>query len=174
MNRNDQHGTGESTEFFHTHEEFEVSGFELLLRHTRQFLSGSRTVPVTLTWDHIAQTRLTFTPSSEMCRLLTKKDKKVLTSWLIAAKYGFLGGGRGGRNGIFLQPKRDRGLRAKTAHFVEKFRTEIVEDLQLDADLEPDARSLEFVKIVHHDPSGKRVVGVRHGDRAIFLGTASY
>ena len=165
--------TTRHSEFYHRHSQLE-RGFELLLRHTRQFLSGKRTIPVTKTWDHVAQTKFTFTPSTEMCYLLAKKDKKVLKSWLVAAKYGYRGLSRGGRNGIFRQAKRDRGLRAKTVLFVEEFRSEIIQDLLVDPDFEPEDGRLEFVKIVHHDRSGRRVVGVRYRERAILLGIASY
>ena len=90
-----------------------------------------------------------------------------------AIKYGFRGFSTGGRNGIFVIRKQDTGLRNAIPALIKHNLPSILPDLEVTAQ---EINDLQDVKIVCHDASGKRVVGLMNvkNDRIIFLGIANY
>jgi hypothetical protein len=94
-------------------------------------------------------------------------------SYAAAVIYGFRGHSLGKRNGIFYIANRDRKLSAAVDRFALKDQDAIEQDLET-----PGHRfgELKKVKIVCHEPSGKRIVGLfnERNLRIIFLGIAQY
>ena len=90
-----------------------------------------------------------------------------------ALKYGYRGYSRGGKNGVFGLRAGDDGLSAALDTLMRKAEKDIARNL----DIEPsEFPHLKKIKIVYHEPSGERVVGVLNEARAeaIFLGFAHY
>ena len=91
----------------------------------------------------------------------------------MALKYGFRGYSVGGKNGIFILKASDGGLIEAVDRLVVAHKDTIREDLDLQ---ENSLDALRRVKIVWHQPSGERVVGVynTNNDRMLFLDFAQY
>jgi len=164
------------TQYFHTVDEYNKSGIEKYLEHCRNFLEGNGTRPVSRTENKLAPGKFVFfTFTVDLFNLLVKKNKKLLKSHEAAIKYGYSGESRGKRNGIILQKEKDEKMWRKTLSFVFKKWDEVCRVLGLCRyNFNDIVDELKLVKIVHHDPSGRRVVGVMYNNKIIFVGIASY
>ncbi len=116
---------------------------------------------------------ITFTFSNAMLRQFQSRPKSLEKQYQAAVKYGFRGFSAGEKNGIFLQRPRDSKLTRRTNGLVTRFQDEVLERLDVAAS---DLDGLRRVKIVSHDPTGNRVVGLYNtgNGRMVFLGVASY
>jgi hypothetical protein len=159
-------------EYYHTMEEFQSVGLESFLKHTREFIKGIRSIPISLTSSEYHDRRIYFTFSD--CLMIRFRDtKEMYKPYEAAIKYGFRGYSAGGRNGIFLFRKSDKGLRDAMPVLIRQNLQAILLDLEVS---EKEIDDLLYVKIVCHDISGKRVVGVMNtkNDRILFLNFAEY
>lgn len=146
--------------------------YQLYWKHVSQYLAGKRTVPVCRTSSITAES-FYFTFNNDLYRMFRTDFDALRKPFEVALKYGFRGYSRGGRNGVFYLRKQDKGLQSAIESLVEKSREEIMWDLQCSPSL---LHELKGVKVVCHDPSGKRLIGVMNNrnHRAIFLGFAHY
>lgn len=161
-----------SREFYHTNKEYKTQGLEPLLDHISTYLNRRRTVPVSKT-SSISGPDITFTFSDPLLKRFLKDTHSLKKPYETAIKHGFLGYSKGGRNGIFYQRGNDRRLTNTTDSLAETHKQEVLEDLNIS---EKGLDALKKVKIVWHNPSGERVVGLYNHDnhRILFLGFASY
>ncbi len=121
----------------------------------------------------IASKPLLFTFNADLLRQFVDDPQRMKKPYECALKYGFRGYSAGGKNGVFLLRKQDRGLHTAIETLVERNAAQIEEDLDCALN---EIEELRSIKIVAHDPSGTRIVGVmdEHSGRAIFLGFGSY
>jgi|TARA_B100000315_G_scaffold13337_1_gene12565 hypothetical protein len=159
-------------EYYYTIRQYEFAGIEPYSDHVREYIDGERTIPVTKVKSFHGND-VFFTFSNHLFGLFLNNLEKIKKPYECALKYGFRGFSKGGKNGIFFQKKDDRGLLSKTDKAIEHFHPEIVQDLDIAQD---EMHSLKKVKIVYHDPSGERMVGVMNkvNNRIIFLEFANY
>lgn len=165
-------------EHFYTREFYESAGLEPFLEHVKEYLSDQRTnqktVPVSKTsaWPNGSGDVL-FTFTDILMRALLDADASAQKAYEVALKYGFRGYSRGGKNGIFYLRKNDIGLLSAVHTLVRTHADFIKADLDIPRN---GLDELRKVKIVHHDPSGKRVVGVYNtkNSRMLFLDFACY
>jgi hypothetical protein len=158
-------------EYYHTPDFYSRSGLKPILTQITEYFQGTRTVPVSKA-STISGEYVFFTLSTDLLKLFIDDLDRIKKPYECALKYGFRGYSKGGKNGIFTQ-KRDSGLLTKTVSLSKKCSSEIIWDLDIDAEK---IDTLKKVKIVYHDPSGERVVGLMNesNNRIIFLGFATY
>ena len=155
-----------SPEFFHSTER----PVHLFFQHAKEYLKGDGTVPVSMADSVHGQITFTFVDGLLKKLLHCKETAK---PYEVALKYGFLGHSIGGRNGICYVRDRDTNLLSAVERLIQSHKPAVLKDLDME---ESDISKLRPVKIVHHSPSGKRVVGAYKTDnhRIIFLGLAHY
>jgi len=143
------------------------------LEHAAEYLSRQTTVPVGMTQYEESQKPFFFTFSDRLLIMLVEGSALLKKSYEAALIYGFRGHSLGGRNGIFYIAKRDRKLSAAIEGLSLRNRAIIEQDLEI---REQAFHTLKGVKIVCHEPSGKRVVGLlnENNSRIIFLGISRY
>ena len=163
-------------EHFHTREEFDSEGITPFLEHAVQYMMDKRSIPIAR--SELCPVEFTF--SNELLEQFVNNPTLLQKPYEVAIKYGFRGYSRGERNGIFRQRRDDVLMSMRTSDFMLVTRSEICEffDTQVEKVLD-----LKKVKIVHHAPDGKRIVGVydkRQPDKdgllgkILFLGYATY
>ena len=159
-------------EYFYTAEFFESAGFEPLIEHVKEYFNGQRTVPVSKTKAYDLYDIL-FTFSDPLLKLFLEQTDSIKKPYEVALKYGFRGYSAGGKNGIFLLRKSDKGLIEVVNRLTTVYEDTIREDLDLQ---ENKFDTLRKVKIVWHQPSGERIVGVynTNNKRILFLDFAKY
>ena len=160
-------------EIYHDIERLKERSVNSFIKHAEDYVVRDRTIPVSQARS-ITKQDITFTFSDCLLRRLVETgDKRIKKDYEVALKYGFRGYSAGGRNGIFFQNKTDDTLSESTDKIVPLHLGEIVEDLDIALE---DVDSLKKVKVVSHDPSGKRMVGVYNPDkgRMIFLDYANH
>ena len=160
-------------EYFYTKEFYESAGIDPFLEHVNQYLTGERTIPVSKTTSEQNCHDLLFTFSNELMQTLSQNTPILKKPYEVALKYGFRGYSKGGKNGIFYLRKEDKGLSKPIPSLVETNAEIIQEDLDIS---KHGLDALKNVKIVWHNPSGERLVGVYNqtNHRIIFLGFAHY
>ncbi len=160
-------------ERYHTTEEFDRHCLKLIQKHILDYFQGNRTIPVSRTSINLPGVKgeLLFTFSDILLRLFSEQPSRIVKPYEAALKYGFRGNSSGGINGIFNQRKEDLKMSRKTDRLIESLSDIVEEDLQTS-----DFEELKKVKIVYHNPSGERVVGVYNSElsRIFFLGFANY
>ena len=176
-------------EYYHTLEEYTSVGLGPYLEHCNDFLKGKRTIPVSRSPNLQKNDQLiSFTFTEDLIRRILQENEKVIKSYVTALRYGFRGISHGGKNGIFLQRRSDKQLSKKTMFFIEKKQEEVMDRLAFlmtITDSHADGPELfptisewlskpTLVKIVHHDPSGNRVVGIMVKNFFVFVGVAKY
>lgn len=157
-------------EVYHDLEQYLLAnGPEMFLQHVKDYFQGKKTIPVSRA-SSAAGKDITFTFTDDLLKLFLRRPKQVLKPYEVAVKYGFRGYSRGGKNGIFLQ-NNDSELERQTEALARKYAPEIKEEL-----LANDADSFKKVKIVSHNPVGKRIVGLYSPgiNRILFLNFANY
>ncbi|MBD3249401.1 hypothetical protein GF336_05125 [Candidatus Woesearchaeota archaeon] len=159
-------------EHFYTAEFFKSAGLEPFKEHIRQYLVGQRTVPVSRTQSYFSRDIL-FTFSNNLLETFLEKPNSIKKPYEEALKYGFRGYSAGEKNGVFLLREGDGGLIKSVDRLAVAHEDTIKDDLDLK---ENGLDALRKVKIVWHQPSGKRVVGVynTNNDRMLFLDFAHY
>jgi hypothetical protein len=160
-------------EFFHDIKRLKERSVCSFIEHAKDYVIMNRTIPVSQARS-ITNQDITFTfIDSLLQRLVETGDRRIKKDYEVALKYGFRGYSAGGKNGIFLQNKKDSGLSEPTDKLVSLHLDEIVADLGV---VDNDVDLLKKVKIVSHDPSGKRMVGVYNPNigRMLFLGYANH
>jgi hypothetical protein len=155
-------------EHLYTLEPYERTGIELFLEHIKDYLAGKRTVPVSMAPIANCDNYVTFTFSNHLMEIFLEKPQSLKKPYEVALKYGFRGYSKGGKNGIFYVRKSDTGLLRAMPALMKSHSSEIKLDLRSGLD------GLKNVKIVWHNPSGERVVGVYKNSRILFLDFASY
>ena len=162
-------------EYAHDSTEYDQGGIKNFLVHVRAYLHGRRTIPVSGVSSTPRGPRVTLTFVNDLLHRFLVRDAELLKSYDVTMKYGFGGFSRGGKNGIFYQrpDPHDLKLRAATRRFVRAHQTEVMEDLLVGV---KGLATLRPVKVVQHDPSGRRLVGVLNPatNRIIFVGFAVY
>ncbi len=163
-------------ERYHTADEFNRSGLRPFQEHIAAYFAGERSIPVSRTFLSLfgARNDLFFTFSDELLRRFLEKPGKMTKPYEVALKYGFRGYSKGGTNGIFYQRDGDRRLQKRTTTLTNDLEEIVIQHLQI---TNPNHLSdLKNVKIVHHNPSGERIVGVYNPQlsRILFLGFAHY
>jgi hypothetical protein len=163
-------------EFFHTKEQYEQHGLDIFLEHVKGYLDGKRTVPVSQIVNksgQCAMPTILFTFSDALLRMFIEDLNAVKKPYEVAIKYGLRGYSKGGVNGILYQCEEDTEMLQATDALVRQNKKKVLEDLLIKEEKLDDLRK---VKIVHHRPDGKRVVGVYNTEvgRMIFLGFAQY
>ena len=160
-----------TTERYHTSDEHDLRGLEPFLEHVRGYLAGTRTVPVSKTTPLENFPGVFFTFSDKLLKIFNKNPRKLRKPYSAAIKYGFRGHSRREKNGILFQRSKDKRMIAATTRLTQSHRSEISQDLCLEY-----LTDLEKVKIVWHNPSGERIVGVYNtqNNRISFLDYASY
>jgi hypothetical protein len=172
---------------YHTYDHFVGSGLRSFLDHASEYLQGQTTVPVSLThYEQIGQTTgpislfnkhaeryVYFTFSDQLLKMFVKNSDILKRSYAAAIMYGFRGHSLGNKNGIFYVAKRDQRLSAAIDRLAVNSQNAIEQDLEIPGHL---FEALKKVKIVCHEPSGKRVVGLLNEKnfRIIFLGIVQY
>lgn len=165
--------------FYHTFDEYNNQGIDPFLDHVRRYCSGTDTIPVAKpnVPEGNGNPEVTFTYSNKMYERFLTDLESVRKPHDVAMRYGFCGHSSGQQNGIFFLRSEhrghDRGLYRATSSLLDRHRRQVIEDLDL-SDRGLDA--LRSVKIVCHEPSGTRVVGVysTRNNRMIFLGFGEY
>jgi hypothetical protein len=159
-------------ECYYSSQQYYSSGIGPFQKHVEQFFTGNRTIPVTRAPSMHAE-EIYFTFSDHLLRMFLDNPDRIKKPYEAALKYGFRGYSQGGRNGIFLVRKEDEAFLFTIQSLKEKHKAVIAQDLDCTIWDIPD---LKNVKIVTHDPSGKRVVGVMNpvNGRVIFLGFGQY
>lgn len=160
-------------EHFFTEASYEYAGIEPFLEHIRDYRTGQKTIPVSKTMRGINGHETLFTFSDCLLETFLEDTPKIKKSYEVALKYGFMGYSRGGRNGIFYIRKRDQGLLRAIPQLIEIHREMIQQDLDIP---KKGLDVLKRVKIVHHNPSGKRIVGMydQPKNRIFFMDFAQY
>lgn len=160
-------------EHFYTGGYYASAGLNPFLEHVAQYLNGQRTVPISKTSAEHNGHDLLFTFSDPLMIGFLERPDSMKKPYEVALKYGFRGYSVGRRNGIFYVRKSDEGLVRAMPKLVEAHSEAIQEDLDI---AKEGLDALKNVKIVWHNPSGERVVGVynprRH--RILFLDFVSY
>jgi len=158
-------------EYYYGFWQYKTAGIGPFLDHTREFLAGQRTIPVTKTTNEFERRHVFFTFSNSLMRLFIEDIDSLKKPYEVALKYGFRGYSKGGRNGIFYIRDSDKGLRKAILSLVKAHIGAILQDLDI---RHGDLGGLTHVKIVSHNPTGKRIVGVfnQKNGRIIFLGFA--
>ena len=160
-------------EFFHNLEEYQKVGLESFLEHVRDYCASRRAIPVSRANSVNGWPSVTFTFSEHLLERFLEDTDSLKKPYEAAIKYGFRGYSRGGKNGIFCQRSPDGGLAQATQRLMSLHRVE----MEMDLDLRRKGLDLlRKVKIVWHNSSGERVVGVYNpeNNRIIFLDLASY
>jgi len=159
-------------EYYYRSYQYDSAEIALFLNHVAEFIAGDRTVPVTKA-PSTSSVSLFFTFGNDLFRMFLTDLGRMKKPYECAFKYGFRGYSTGGKNGVFLILKQDGGLMTAVESLIAQNTHQITEDL--DCSLS-DLPNLRRVKIVYHDSSGERVVGVMNEDngRAIFLGFGQY
>ncbi|MBU0461341.1 MAG: hypothetical protein KJ574_02010 [Nanoarchaeota archaeon] len=164
-------------EHYHTYEEYERSGIDPFLRHIRDYLRGQRTIPVSKSNVSLVNRignygDVLFTFTDPLLGRFIRGDK-MHKPYENAIKYGFRGYSRRGKNGIFYLRKEDSDMRRETQRLAHIHETAILQDLDIKKE---GLDALREVKIVWHNPSGERVVGMMNEEnqRILFLDFASY
>lgn len=159
-------------EHFYTAELFQSAGLEPFIEHVGQYLDGQRTVPVSKTQTPNSHD-IYFTFSNPLLKRFLEQQDSIKKPYEVALKYGFRGYSAGSKNGIFLLRKSDGGLIEAVDRLAVTHEDTVREDLGLQ---ENRLDALCKVKIVYHQPSGERVVGVynTNNDRMLFLDFAQY
>lgn len=165
-------------EHFYTSDFYSSAGIDPFLYHIAQYFEGNRSVPVSKTGADHHKNNVYFTFSDNLMETFLENPDSMKKPYEAALKYGFRGHSSGGRNGIFYLRDGDRGLARRISILMEKNRGQILQDLDMtitDLDEFPYAY-LDDVKIVWHNPSGERIVGIHNNEnhRILFLGLASY
>jgi hypothetical protein len=159
-------------EHFYTAEFFQLAGLDPFRDHVGQYLNGQRTVPVSRTQSQNSHD-VFFTFSNPLLQRFFEQADSIKKPYEVALKYGFRGYSAGGKNGIFLLRGGDSGLIEAVDRLAVAHEDTVREDLDLQ---ENGLDALRKVKIVWHEPSGERVVGVYNtkNDRMLFLDFAKY
>ncbi len=159
-------------EHFYTSEFFQSAGIDPFREHVKQYLDGQRTAPVSRTQSHNS-CDVFFTFSKPLLQRFLKQPDSIKKPYEVALKYGFGGYSAGGRNGIFLLRYGDGGLIEAVDRLTVAHEDTVREDLDLTKN---GLDALRKVKIVWHNPSGERVVGVYNTNnyRMFFLDFAQY
>lgn len=159
-------------EHFYTAEFFQSPGISPFREHVKEYLCGQRTVPVSRTTSHNSHD-IFFTFSDPLLMRFLEQPDSIRKPYEVALKYGFRGHSAGGKSGIFYLGKKDGGLIEAIDRLVVAHEDTIRTDLNLQ---ENGLDALRDVKIVWHEPSGKRAVGVYNtrNDRMLFLDFARY
>jgi len=159
-------------EYYYTSQQYDSAGIEPFQRHVYEYLQGKRTVPVSRA-PSIHGGFLCFTFSNDLYRVFVEDYLRIKKPYECALKYGFCGYSKGGKNGIFYQLKKDSKLMRITGIQTIKKTSEIIQDQDIP---QHEMVSLKNVKIVYHDLSGERVIGVmnKKNSRVIFIGFATY
>ena len=161
------------SEQYHTYREYVDAGLDLLLEHAAQYLAHERTIPVSLSNNPQDATPIFFTFSDKMLTGFVDDPDSLRKPYDVAIRYGFRGYSRGNKNGVFLLRKEDEGLHRALDS------TSPLDIMQVNQDLDMQGEGLDSllrVKIVWHQPDGKRAVGLYNprNSRAIFLDFANY
>lgn len=159
-------------EHFYTAELFESAGIDPFKEHVTQYLDGQRTVPVSRTQGYHSGD-IFFTLSDPLLLRFLEQPGTITKPYEVALKYGFRGYSTGGRNGIFLLQNGDGGLIEAVDRLALEYEDAVREYLAFS---ETSHGALRRVKIVYHEPSGERVVGVYNtsNSRMLFLDFARY
>ncbi len=159
-------------EFYHNFERYENEGLKSFILHASEYISGKRTVPVSKPNVLPGMKEITFTLSDILLKQIVKQTPNLKKPYQVAMKYGLRGHTNGGINGIFFQDK-ESTLGPQTSKLISSNEKRIQEDL--DVPLE-DLDSLRHIKVVWHEPSGKRIVGVYNmsNERVFLLDFANY
>ncbi len=159
-------------EHFYTADFFQTAGLDPFREHVRQYLEGQRTVPVSKTQSQNSHD-VFFTFSNSLLQRFLEQADSIKKPYEVALKYGFRGYSAGGKNGIFLLRGGDDGLIKAVDRLAVAHEDTVREDLDLQ---ENGLDALRKVKIVWHQPSGERIVGVynTNNDRMLFLDFAQY
>ncbi|MBI5797828.1 hypothetical protein HZA98_02905 [Candidatus Woesearchaeota archaeon] len=159
-------------EHFYTSEFFQSGGSDPFREHVEQYFEGRRTVPVSRTKGY-NNLDVSFTFSDMLLQRFLEGYGSIGKAYEVALKYGFRGYSAGGKNGIFFLRSGDSGLIKAVDGLAIAHEDTIREDLDLQ---EKGLDALRKVKIVWHEPSGERVVGVYNtgNGRMFFLDFAQY
>lgn len=159
-------------DYYYGPDQCSTAGIKPFVDHAKKYVSRERFLPHTKT-SSIFKKDVIFTFVDELMLVFVKDLPKIKKPYEVATKYGFRGFSTGKKNGIFYQRKEDKGLIKATEALIQKHKSIICEDLDIDFD---EFESLKKVKIVCHNPSGERVVGVLNEKncRIIFIGFAHY
>jgi hypothetical protein len=160
-------------EYYYILEFYQISGFDPFSRHVNEYLAGQRTIPVTRTTSTLHGYYVSYTFSNPLMYAFSRDTRSMKKPYEIALTYGFRGYSQGGKNGIFYIRKTDKGLLKAMPGLIETHANAIQDDLVIE---KKEFASLLNVKIVWHNPSGERIVGVYNqaNHRIIFLDFAHY
>ncbi|NQV90899.1 hypothetical protein HQ489_00325 [Candidatus Woesearchaeota archaeon] len=162
----------ENQEFYHTFERYQEQGLEPFVQHALQYLRGERTVPVSKPNVLLGMKEVLLTFSDKLLHNIVDTVTDLRKPYEVAIKYGFRGHTNGGINGIFFQ-ERESSLGPKTTKLIQPHETRLQQDLDISLE---NLDSLINVKVVWHEPSGKRIVGVynMNNNRIFLLDFAHY
>ena len=143
------------------------------MNNINSYLAGKSAPPVSLTTTLRQDYNLTFTFSNDLLQRFAQDPDSMEKPYEKALKFGFKGFSQGGTNGIYLQRGQDRKMLVETDRLIEVHEAEILRDLDINKE---GLDGLRKVKIVWHNPSGERVVGVYNSqnNKVLFLDFASY
>ena len=163
----------EIVEICHTSEQYDGAGLTPFQRHIDDYIAGKRTVPVSRTTRDGGDSNIYFTFSDKLMKYFAKDENHIKKSYEAALKYGFRGHSKGGKNGIFYVRKKDSRIKKMMPKLITKNGDAIQNDLEIGKE---GLSKLKYVKIVCHNPSGERVVGVynENNGRILFLDMARY
>ena len=159
-------------EYYHTIEEYQEMGIAPFIKHTQEFLSGQRTIPVIKT-KTLKEENVFITYCTDLMKeFLTDYDKMKKPNEC-AIKYGFRGYSKGGKNGIFIVRKQDLNLIKAFDILLIMHKSDIIQDLDC---FPEEIESLVKVKVVYHNTKGERLIGVMNNknNRVILLGFENY
>ena len=161
---------------FHTFERYEREGVDPFLAAARHYLLGEQTIPVSKPNKLDGFPEVTCTFANALLQQFVDDSACLRKPYDVTMRYGFRGYSTGRKNGIFyLRDGHDHGLFTATEALLtdERNQQQVCEDLDISKE---GLDALRKVKIVWHEPSGTRVVGVYNtsNDKMIFLGLGQY
>jgi hypothetical protein len=153
--------------------QYNTAGIQPFLDHVLDYAKRERSRPITKAPSIESSDWVFFDFSDALYVLFLKNPEKMKKPYESALKYGFRGFSKGGRNGILLIRSEDKRLLAAVGRLAKRHQNEIEKSLGCGS---TEMAELRGVKVVHHNPSGERMIGLLNEkkSRVIFLGFARY
>jgi len=145
--------------------------FDQFVRCIKSYFKGESLFPDVEARNEFSSSSISLMFSDSLLRRFIDNPDDIRKPYEVATKYGFRGYSSGKKNGIFLQKRSDNGLFSATKRLKIKHLDTINQYLESSQN-----ESLKKVKIVWHNPSGERIVGLysTQKDRMLFLDFANY
>ncbi len=164
----------DTVNFYHSYQELANAGLEPFLDHVLAYLTGrERFAPQAVTNAVQGNPEILLAFSDQVLKRLSERENAILKDYDTAVRFGFRGYSRGERNRIFLQLSSKEKIKRDTERSLKKNLDFLMEEFDTTAH---QLDSFEKIKVVHHQPHGRRLVGIYNKieRKAALLGDAHY